>query len=304
VFEDFFINYGFVTPALQALMHPRPDVSVPYGGQRRWPAEQLRRAAQLLDFVRERGEVHPREVDAHFAHGPVRNYWGGSSNASTFLLDAMHYRGLLKVTRREGGVRLYAAHEHGGATEDAAERRARLDALADVVVRIYAPLPARTLAVYLRRLRYAVPQWHDEMTATLARAKARLVKERVDGVDWYWPAEADPRRAEAEERVRLLAPFDPVVQDRLRLELLWGWVYRFEAYTPAKKRKMGYYALPILWREGVIGWANVKAKEGGLDVQLGFAAGRPPRERAFGRELDAEVERMRAFLSGELNRSL
>ena len=36
----------------------------------------------------------------------------------------------------------------------------------------------------------------------------------------------------AGKHVRLLAPFDPVVRDRARFELLWGWVYRFEAYTP------------------------------------------------------------------------
>ena len=57
--------------------------------------------------------------------------------------------------------------------------------------------------------------------------------------------------------MRLLAPFDPVVWDRRRFELFWGWAYRFEAYTPAPKRKLGYYALPLLWRDRVIGWANV-----------------------------------------------
>src|SRR5438132_7676606 len=99
VAEDFFINYGFVTPSLQALMHPRPDISVPAEGRRPWPAERLRRAGLLLAFVRARGPVHPREVDAHFDHGKVRNYWGGSSNATTQLLDAIHYRGLLRVAR-------------------------------------------------------------------------------------------------------------------------------------------------------------------------------------------------------------
>ena len=62
----------------------------------------------MLDFVREHGVVHPREVDAHFAHGKVTNWFGGSSNASTQLLDGMHYRGLLRIARREGGIRLYA----------------------------------------------------------------------------------------------------------------------------------------------------------------------------------------------------
>ena len=64
-------------------------------------------------------------------------------------------------------------------------------------------------------------------------------------------------KAVVPEKVRLLAPFDPVVHDRTRFELLWRWVYRFEAYTPVAKRKLGYYALPLLWRDRVIGWGNV-----------------------------------------------
>ena len=69
-----------------------------------------------------------------------------------------------------------------------------------------------------------------------------------------------PRRREPDDAVRLLAPFDPVVWDRPRFELLWGWDYRFEAYTPVPKRKLGYYALPLLWRDRVVGWANVAAR--------------------------------------------
>src|SRR5688500_3360556 len=57
--EDFFINYGFVTRDLQALMHPRSSTT---------PTAANNRARAILDFVRERGTVHPREVDAHFAH--------------------------------------------------------------------------------------------------------------------------------------------------------------------------------------------------------------------------------------------
>src|SRR5262245_52469652 len=80
--EDFFVNYGYVTRTLQALMHPRTDTLV---------SSQKKKVKLLLDFIRERGTAHPREVDEHFAHGRVTNYWGGSSNATTHLLDAMHY---------------------------------------------------------------------------------------------------------------------------------------------------------------------------------------------------------------------
>ena len=99
-----------------------------------------------------------------------------------------------------------------------------------------------------------------------------------------------------EDRVRFLAPFDPVVWDRPRFEAFWVWSYRFEAYTPAPKRKLGYYALPILWRDAVIGWGNFTVEDSTLQSSLGFIAGKPPRERAFTRELEAERTRFEEFL--------
>jgi len=76
--EDVFINYGFVTSSLQAVMHPRSERSLPADGGQKWPAARRKQAQLLLDFVRERGAVHPREVDNHFSHGSVENYWGAA----------------------------------------------------------------------------------------------------------------------------------------------------------------------------------------------------------------------------------
>jgi uncharacterized protein len=80
--EDFFISYGYVSRAVHALMHPRTPSSKP-------PVPRTKRERALLDFVRERGEAHPRDVDLHFSHGRVTNYWGGSSRAATHLLERM-----------------------------------------------------------------------------------------------------------------------------------------------------------------------------------------------------------------------
>jgi uncharacterized protein YcaQ len=294
--EDFFINYGYVTREVQALMHPRPEERVAAQGTRASATPEWKRERLLLTFVEERGAVHPREVEAHFAHGRVRNYWGGSSHATTQMLDALHYRGKLRVVRREKGIRLYATRRHERAPLDDAARRARIDALVDLVVNIYAPLPGASLSYYVRRLRYAVPQWEKEMNAALQRARERLAQVRVEGMDWYWPHDENPRKAVAPDRVRLLAPFDPVVHDRTRFELFWGWVYRFEAYTPAAKRKLGYYALPLLWRDRVIGWGNLAVKDGCVTSDLGYVAGKAPRDRRFKKELKAELERMEEFL--------
>jgi uncharacterized protein len=294
--EDFFVNYGYLPRAHHQLMHPRTARTV-------WTPARAAQAAAVLAFIRERGAVHPREVDAHFAHGKVTNWFGGSSNASTQLLDVMHYRGLLRVARREGGTRVYAVREpavplDAAAPSAAASAGTRMDALVDLAVRKYAPLPASTLGQLVRHLRGAAPQWAAHRAAALARAKQRLAHARIDGVDWYWPGAESPSsiRWRTDEHVRLLTPFDPIVWDRRRFEIFWAWAYRFEAYTPASKRKLGYYALPLLWHERVIGWGNVAVVNGGLSCAFGYTDGRAPREAAFRAGLETEIERMRAFL--------
>src|ERR1700678_2615345 len=133
--EDFFVNYGYLPRAHHVLMHPRTAPTV-------WTAARRAQAAAVLAFVRERGAVHPREVDAHFAHGKVTNWFGGSSNASTQLLDVMHYRGMLRGARREGGTRVYAARETAPAPAEATVAAdiasSRMDALVDLAVHKYA----------------------------------------------------------------------------------------------------------------------------------------------------------------------
>jgi uncharacterized protein YcaQ len=286
--EDYFVNYGFLPRAHQQLMHPRI-------ARHSWTPAKKKRAQALLEFVRERGQVHPREVQEYFAHGKVTNAWGGSSSATTELLDGMHYRGLLRVARRDNGIRLYAAHEH---PPSAADPAAQLDALVDIVVRKYAPLHATGLGQLVHHLRYGAPQWSAERKAALARAKKRLAHARVDGIDWYWPTDERPQssRHAPVDRVRLLAPFDPVVWDRKRFEIFWSWAYRFEAYTPPPKRKLGYYALPLLWRDEVVGWGNLTAQDETLACQLGFVSGRAPAGPAFKRGLEEELAGMRVFL--------
>ncbi len=289
--EDFFVNYGFLPHRHHALMHPRT-------ARRVWPLARAQQADAVLAFIRERGSVHPREVDAHFAHGKARNWFGGASNASTQLLDEMHYRGLIRVARREGGTRVYAAREGRADAPDAETASARMDALVDLVAAKYAPLPAATLGQLVSHLRGGAPQWAAHRSAVLARAKQRLAHQRIDGVDWYWPATEKPVAARwaPDERVRLLTPFDPVVWDRRRFEHFWGWAYRFEAYTPAPKRKLGYYALPLLWHEQVIGWANATVDAGALKCSFGFVAGKAPRSAVFRAALADETDRLHGFL--------
>jgi uncharacterized protein YcaQ len=289
--EAFFVNYGFLPRETVGLLHPRP-------APRSWDARMRARARQVLAFVRERGPTYPRDVQAHFDHGLIRR-WGADLDVSKHLLEALHYRGLLRVARREAGTRVYEAADPASPNESRESRLERAGRLLDVAVRLYAPLPESSLVYLCALLRNGVPPVAAETRQIQRDARSRYAHAHVDGRLWIWPPEENPlsARHQVDDRLRILSPFDPLVWDRRRFHLFWGWEYKFEAYLPAHKRRMGHYAMPMLWGESVPGWANVKMVDGRLRHELGFA-GPPPRGRAFQRALDAAVERMREFLGG------
>jgi uncharacterized protein YcaQ len=284
--EDFLYAYGFMPRETVRLLHPRDPAT---SGRFQVPGEL---AAEVLAFVRDRGPTHPAELAERFGRERALNGWGGFSKATTRALQSLHYHGLLRVAGRRDGIRIYEAAPQP-AEHLPPEERSRCIAL--LLIGILAPLAEAGLAGTFALLARGAPGlrgWRKTLAALLASGEVESGE--VDGQRYYWPAAAAaPRRAPT--ALRLLAPFDPIVWERRRFEHLWGWDYRFEAYTPPGQRRFGYYAMPVLWGDDIIGWANVAMAGARLDVQLGFVKGRP-RDPAFRRALDAELARMESFL--------
>ena len=288
--EDFLYAYGFMPDATWRLLHPRHD---PASADGRHVPDGL--AAEVLAHVRRVGQIHPAELAASFGKDRAVNGWGGFSKATTRALQSLHYNGLLRVARRRDGIRIYEAT---APHQEPATPAERLRLLVLLVTRILAPVPDRSLAGTFALLGHGAPglgRWRDTLRDLLRSGE--LESGEADGVRYVWPADVRAAAATTIRReVRFLAPFDPIVWDRRRFEHLWGWPYRFEAYTKTPKRRFGYYAMPLLWGDAVIGWANATTSDGRLDVAAGFV-GAAPKGRAFKRGFDAEMARMEAFLA-------
>jgi len=293
--EGYLHVYGFLTRPLHSLLHPRTDPALPDG-----VLVPQGIAAQVLDHVRRNGPTHPADLATALGTGLTLNAWGGQSQATTRALDHLQHHGLLRVTARRNGIRIYEATPQptpATTPTPTPDPETRLARLAMQLARQLAPVPQPTLtglAAKIARMTIG-PIPRPGPVAALLKA-GELESAEIDGQTYLWPADLPATRPTP--TLRFLAPFDPLVWCRRRFEHLWGWEYRFEAYTPAPKRLRGYYALPLLWHDHVIGWVNLTKTPHGLDAHPGFITPRPTSPE-FTQAYDQELAALETFLRGE-----
>ena len=279
--EGYLFAYGFMTSEVWTSLRWRPHNKL----------KKLER--EVLEAVAELGEVHPRGLDERFGRKSVENYWGGKSQETKRILDRLHHHGHLRVSRREKGIRVYQVpKDTAGKTTDPFTRYCHLVL---TTARVFGPTTKSFLVSELRSQNHLLPTRADRLAAVDSLVKSgQLAEVEVANVTYVW-VRSEWSSKEIPDRVRILAPFDPLVRDRERFTRLWTWDYRFEAYVPAAKRHRGYYAMPVLWRDQVIGWANAKVEDNLLKAEIGYATKRP-RTKAFRLLVEAEVESMATFL--------
>ena len=252
--------------------------------------------ARVLAEVAERGPLGVSELaDAGSRNG---GWWGW--NHGKTALEWLFWTGRLTAAGRRGFERLY----------DLPER-----VLPPEVLEAPTPDPADAQRELLRRAAAALgvateADLRDYFRLPVADARARLAElvdagelrpMAVDG--WRQPAYLIPRlrvprRAEARA---LLAPFDPLVWERARTARLFGFRYRIEIYTPAERRRYGYYVLPFLLGEHLVARVDLKADRQAKALLARAAhleAGADPHRTA--EALAGELARMAAWLG--LNR--
>ena len=281
--ECFLFAYGFLPRDLWQIIHPNTN------------KELTRAEREILELINQIGPLHPRALESHIGTKRVKNYWGGYSRSAKMALEHMHDRGALRIAHRENGIRIYEATE---LCEPTLSKKERFQEIIVATLKSMGAVTRRFLLSELRHFNYLAktPAERGKFLDELIRA-GRVRVDVVDNVEYVSLEQPNARRRDADE-LRILAPFDPIVRDRTRFEHLWNWTYRFEAYTPKAKRKLGYYAMPVLWREDVIGWANASVDEGNLNIEFGYSSQRP-RDSMFKQKAEFEVARMATFLGLE-----
>jgi uncharacterized protein YcaQ len=221
---------------------------------------------RLLEHIRAHGAVKASEFER--TDGASGGGWWGWKDEKRWL-EALFAHGELMIARRENFQRVYDLSERVLAKA----RRHRLAApVADA-----SAMRRDFLLGAVRALGIAQARWINDYFRSGGKFKDAALDAfvasgevlRVDVQGWSYPAyvhrdHSGLLAAAAAGRLRatrtvLLSPFDPVVWDRERASAMFGFDYRIECYTPAAKRRHGYYVLPILHRGRLIGRLDAKA---------------------------------------------
>ena len=260
-------------PLFRPHMHER-EVAGGVWRQRVRDWQEANRSFQqsLLGELAQRGPLYAEEIESRATvPWPYPSSWG-SGNDVVIMLEILWLRGYVTVTARQGNG--YGLKKRWGLMEHQvgdrvhtppADRHALVRRAVERSLLALGPARLRDVKHYFTRHNY--PGLAQALAELLAEGVTVPVVIRDDGGDWPgpWYLHRDllpelerARRSEWRPQTVLLSPFDNLIADRDRTERLFDFFYRIEIYTPAAKRRYGYYVMPILHGERIIGRVDPK----------------------------------------------
>lgn len=260
---------------------------------REWVAEHQVEVSAMLDHIRVNGSV--RSADFARTDGQKAGWWNWKFEK--MALEMLYTTGDLMIARRERFQRIYDLRERvlPSWSDDQAPSLAETRRfMALRAVQALGVTPARFVADYFRTKQRETLAAVADLVAT-----GELLTCKVgDYVEpWYiHPAQLPLAEAAARGELQptattILSPFDPLVWHRERALELFGFDYRIECYTPAAKRRYGYFTLPILHRGQLVGRLDAKAhrSEGRFEVKALYLEPGVRSTKQFARSLAAAL---------------
>jgi uncharacterized protein len=275
-----------------ALVRPMSDAPLVLAEAHEWPAYERTRVwlrendafrRDVLERLAESGPLASRDIPDTSVVPWVSTGWSNSRTV-TQMLELLMMRGEVAIAGRSGRERLW-----------------------DLPERVYPPdleIPSADEAVRIR---------NERRLRALGIARAKSTKmglepidvgeagepATVDGVAGEWRVDPEALGDDFEGRTALLSPFDRLPYDRRRAQELFDFEYSLEMYKPAAKRRWGFFALPVLHQDRLVGKvdANADRKRSVLEVNAIHEDVRFT--RATTKAVQAELEALAAWLGLE-----
>ncbi|HUG06741.1 MAG TPA: crosslink repair DNA glycosylase YcaQ family protein [Candidatus Limnocylindria bacterium] len=270
-----------------------------------WMRANLPLRRQVLSRLRREGPLLTSAFDGREAVSWHSTGWTNERNASQ-MLEFLSAEGRVLVAGRAGQERLWDLTERCVPAKALVSTSTPAKLVREATVRALRALGVATATQIRDMLPGAVRDSVQKEIASLARS-GELVRARVASGDgtlkgtWYVHA-ADAQRIPALERdwggrTTLLSPFDTLIRDRARAEALFGMRYRIEIYVPAAKREYGYWAMPILHEDRLIGRIDPRVDRERETLVVNAVHHEPgaPRDRATGRAVARALDDLAAF---------
>jgi uncharacterized protein len=275
-----------------ALVRPMDDVGLylagaadwpPWDKARQWLADNEGFRRDVLDRLRADGPATSRDIPDSAAVPWSSTGWTHNRNV-TQMLEFLMMRGEVAIAGRVGRERVWDLADRVYPADIAVPTVAEADRLKN---------ERRLRSLGLARSRGTATPVEPSIVGDVG------VPAEVEGTSGEWrvdPVALEQGLDDFEGRTALLSPFDRLVHNRVRAEELFGFEYTLEMYKPAAKRRWGYFALPVLHHDRLVGKVDARADRKSSVLQVHAVHEDVRFTRAMTRAVHAELDDLATWL--------
>ena len=251
---------------------------------------------KVIGLIRRDGALSIRDIDDDVL--VEKDHAWASRKPSKRALQHAFFNGVLTISERSGMLKTYELMDRHFGWEQPpkpASERQILDYMLDRALRSQGIVSLDSIC-HLDAARKAPIRRLIEARMRRGNLVAVSIEGHAKAEHWAEPQTVDATPASAEALVHILSPFDPLIIQRKRLQLLFDYDHRFEAYVPKEKRVLGYFALPVLVGDEIIAAIDLKTdrKEQALLIQSWTWVGRGS-ARSHKKRVEDELHRFEQF---------